>query len=52
MRVRQAAKVAQTIRLLVDPTRSEILRQLTRKSQTAALLAEKMNLTNSTVGHH
>jgi len=52
MRVRQAAKEAQTIGLLAGRTKSEIPRQSTRKFQTAALLAGKMNLTNSTMGHH
>jgi len=40
------------IRLLMDPARREILRQLSFKPQTATQLAEKMRLTKSTVGHH
>jgi len=42
-------KEAKTI---VDPIRREILRQLNIQSQTATQLAEKLNLTKSTVGHH
>lgn len=53
--VRQAVKVVHSpraIRVLMDPARREILRQLTFKPQTATQLAEKMRLTKSTIGHH
>ena len=52
---RQAVKVVRSpkaIRLLMDPARREILRQLTLKPQTATQLSEKMHLTKSTIGHH
>ena len=52
---RQAVKLVRSpraIRLLMDPARREILRQLTFKPQTATQLAEKMRLTKSTIGHH
>ena len=52
---RQAVKVVHSpraIKILIDPTRREILRQLTFKPQTATQLAEKMHLTKSTIGHH
>lgn len=52
---RQAVKVVHSlraIRLLIDPARAEILRQLTIKPQTATQLAQKMHLTKSTIGHH
>lgn len=39
-------------KMIVDPIRREILRQLTIRPQTATQLAEKLNLTKSTVGHH
>jgi len=39
-------------KIIVDPIRREILRQLNIRSQTATQLAEKLNLTKSTVGHH
>jgi len=52
---RRAVKVVHSpraIRILIDPARREILRQLTLRPQTATQLAEKMHLTKSTVGHH
>jgi len=55
MMVREAVKVAhspRTTRLLIDPAMREIFRQLTIESQTSTQLPEKMDLMNSTVGHH
>ncbi len=40
------------IKLLADPTRREILRELTLEPQTETQLSKKIRLTKSTVGHH
>lgn len=53
--LRSAVKIiyrSKEAKMIVDPIRREILRQLTIQSQTATQLAEKLNLTKSTVGHH
>ena len=40
------------IKILADPVRREILRQLRHEPQTQTELAEKLNLTKSSTGHH
>ena len=54
-RLRNAVKIIhrpKEAKMIVDPMRREILRQLNIRPQTATQLAEKLNLTKSTVGHH
>lgn len=49
---RKAVRIVKNPKILADPVRREILRLLNVKSQTSTQLAEKLNLSKSTVGHH
>jgi len=51
-RLKRAVKIVDKPKILADPVRREILRLLVIQPQTATQLAEKLNLTKSTVGHH
>ncbi len=50
--LKRAVKIVDNPKILADPIRREILRLLTIKPQTITQLAEKLNLSKSTVGHH
>lgn len=50
--LRKAVKIVDRPKILADPIRREILRLLTIKPQTSTQLAERLNLSKSTVGHH
>ena len=43
---------SKTIRILADPARREILRQVAIHPQTGTQLAKKLHLTKATIGHH
>jgi len=49
---RIAVKIVDNPKILADPVRREILRLLNIKPQTSTQLAERLNLSKSTVGHH
>jgi len=50
--LRKAVKIVDNPKILADPVRREILRLLNIKPQTSTQLAERLNLSKSTVGHH
>jgi len=50
--LRRAVKIVDKPKILADPVRREILRLLNIKPQTSTQLAERLNLSKSTVGHH
>jgi DNA-binding transcriptional ArsR family regulator len=53
--VRRAVTVvrdSKTIKILADPARREILRQVAIRPQTGTQLAKKLHLTKPTIGHH
>lgn len=50
--LRKAVQIVDKPKILVDPVRREILRLLALESQTSTQLAERLNLSKSTVGHH
>jgi len=50
--LRRAVKIVDNPKILADPVRREILRLLNIKPQTSTQLAERLNLSKSTVGHH
>ena len=53
--VRRAVRVvrdSKIIKILADPARREILRQVAIQPQTGTQLAKKLHLTKSTIGHH
>ena len=50
--LRKAVQIVDKPKILVDPIRREILRLLALESQTSTQLAERLNLSKSTVGHH
>jgi len=50
--LKRAVKIVDNPKILTDPIRREILRLLVIQPHTATQLAEKLNLTKSTVGHH
>ena len=50
--LRKAVKIVDSPKTLADPVRREILRLLNIKPQTSTQLAERLNLSKSTVGHH
>jgi len=50
--LRKAVKIVDSPKILADPVRREILRLLNIKPQTSTQLAERLNLSKSTVGHH
>ena len=50
--LRMAVKIVDNPKILADPVRREILRLLNLKPQTSTQLAERLNLSKSTVGHH
>lgn len=53
--VRRAVTVvrdSKTIKILADPARREILRQVAIQPQTGTQLAKKLHLTKPTIGHH
>ena len=52
MSLRRAVKIVDNPKILADPVRREILRLLNIKPQTSTQLAERLNLSKSTVGHH
>jgi DNA-binding transcriptional ArsR family regulator len=50
--LRKAVKIVESPKILADPVRREILRLLNIRPQTSTQLAERLNLSKSTVGHH
>ena len=50
--LRKAVKIVDSPKILADPVRREILRLLSIKPQTSTQLAERLDLSKSTVGHH
>ncbi len=50
--LRKAVKMVKNPKILADPVRREIIRLLNIKPQTSSQLAERLNLSKSTVGHH
>lgn len=50
--LRKAVKIVESPKILADPVRREILRLLNIKPQTSTQLADRLNLSKSTVGHH
>jgi DNA-binding transcriptional ArsR family regulator len=50
--LRKAVKIVERPKILADPVRREILRLLNIKPQTSTQLADRLNLSKSTVGYH
>ena len=50
--LKNAVKIVHNPKVLMDPIRREILRLLAIKPYTVTQLAEILNLTKSTIGHH
>jgi len=50
--LRKAVMIVDSPKILADPVRREILRLLNIKPQTSTQLADRLNLSKSTVGHH
>jgi DNA-binding transcriptional ArsR family regulator len=50
--LRKAVKIVESPKILADPVRREILRLLNIKPQTSTQLADRLNQSKSTVGHH